>query len=214
MIQLWGRLSAFNVQKVLWALYETGQPFEHIVVGGDAGGLNEPSFLLMNPNGRIPVLKDGDFVLWESHAIAQYLVDQYAPHLIHPDTRGRAEVRQWMDWSQTELQPPFMDLFWGSVRMPKEKQDANFNRRANQRTTQAMNILDAHLAHSSYLAGENFSLADIPAGTCLYRYFAMGEINRPDLPYLKRWYAHLCERPAYQKTVMLPFDDLIGKENF
>lgn len=214
MICLWGRFSAFNVQKAHWALCETGQAFEHINAGGDAGGLDEPSFRIMNPNGRIPVLKDADFVLWESQAITQYLIEKYAPALAADGIQSRALARQWMDWSQTELQPAFMDLFWGVVRMPKEKQDPVANTRANKRTNQALRLLDTHLADRLYLAGDDFSIADIPAGTCLYRYYEMAEIDRPQLPNVERWYAKLCERPAYRKAVMLPFGELIGKESF
>ncbi len=214
MIRIWGRASAFNLQKAYWAVLETDRPHERIDAGGDFGGLTDPDFVARNPNGRIPVLDDNGFTLWESHAIVRYLCDQYAPALIPSDAQTRGLASQWMDWSQTTLQPAFMDLFWGGVRTPKEKQSAAFVERALRRTLDALSILENELSNHAYLVGNSFSLADIPAGTHLYRFFEMDGIERPALPHVSAWYARLQERPAYQQAVMVPFDDLIGKESF
>lgn len=214
MIRIWGRASAFNLQKAYWALLETDQPYERIDAGGDFGGLDSPDFLARNPNGRIPVIDDDGFVLWESQAIVRYLAEQHAPALLPDDVQGRALASQWMDWAQTNLLPPALDLFWGGVRMPKGKQDAAFVARALKRTIAALTLLDEELSTHDYLVGNNFSLADIPAGTCLYRFFEMERIERPELAHVSAWYARLSDRPAYQQAVMVPFDDLIGKESF
>lgn len=214
MIRIWGRASAFNLQKAYWALLETGQSHERIDAGGDFGGLEAPDFLARNPNGRIPVIDDDGFVLWESQAIVRYLADKHAPKLIPDSVQGRALAAQWMDWSQTTLQPAFMDLFWGGVRMPKEKQSADFVAKSLQRTLTAFSILEEALSTSAFLAGDRFSVGDIPAGTHLYRFFEMDDIDRPALPHVSAWYEQLRDRPAYQKAVMVPFDDLVGKESF
>ena len=63
-ITVWGRRSAFNVQKVLWTLDELGLQYEHRNAGGSFGGLNAPEFLAMNPHGRVPVLVDGELTVW------------------------------------------------------------------------------------------------------------------------------------------------------
>ncbi|MCE7997575.1 MAG: glutathione S-transferase [Rhodobiaceae bacterium] len=214
MIRIWGRASAFNLQKAYWTLLETGQPHERIDAGGDFGGLDATDFLARNPNGRIPVIDDDGFVLWESQAIIRYLSEHYAPDLMPGSARERALAAQWMDWSQTTLQPAFMDLFWGGVRMPKDKQDSSFVRGALSRTVTALSLLDKELATRAFLVGDSLTVADIPAGTHLYRFFEMEDIEHPDLPHVTAWYARLRERPAYQRAVMVPFDDLIGKESF
>ncbi len=214
MIRIWGRASAFNLQKAYWALLETGQPYERIDAGGDFGGLDSSEFLVRNPNGRIPVIDDDGFVLWESQAIVRYLAEQHAPALLPDDVQGRALASQWMDWAQTSLLPAALDLFWGGVRTPKEKQSAAFVERALKGTIAALTLLDEELSIHDYLVGNNFSLADIPAGTCLYRFFEMDGIERPELAHVSAWYARLSVRPAYQQAVMVPFDDLIGKESF
>src|ERR1700733_9016382 len=73
MLRIWGRRSAFNVQKAMWLIGELGLPHTHIDAGGAFGGLDEPAFLAMNPHGRIPVIDDDGLVVWESHAILRYL---------------------------------------------------------------------------------------------------------------------------------------------
>ena len=81
MITLWGRYSSINVQKAAWALDELGLEYTPVDAGGDAGGLDAPAFRAMNPHGRVPVLKDGETVVWESNAVVRYLYAAYGPPL-------------------------------------------------------------------------------------------------------------------------------------
>ena len=73
MLTIWGRKNSINVQKVLWACDELGLDFDRIDAGLAFGVNNTPEYKRMNPNGLVPVLKDGDFVLWESHVIVRYV---------------------------------------------------------------------------------------------------------------------------------------------
>ena len=112
-ITLWGRKSSANVQKVLWTLAELSLPYEHIPAGGDFGGLSDAAYLAMNPNGRIPTLKDGDLVVWESDAIVRYLAARYGAGTLWPeDPAERAIADQWMTWGTTELEVDWLWLFW------------------------------------------------------------------------------------------------------
>jgi glutathione S-transferase len=77
MLTIWGRRSSFNLQKVMWLVGELAVPHKHIEVGGKFGGLDTPEFLAMNPHGRIPVLQDGEAIVWESHTILRYLAARY-----------------------------------------------------------------------------------------------------------------------------------------
>jgi glutathione S-transferase len=104
MLKVWGRCSAFNVQKVMWVVAELGLPHEHIDVGGAFGGLDDPAFLAMNPHGRIPVIDDAGLVVWESHAIIRYLCARYGSGTLWPrDAAERSFADRWMDWSATTL---------------------------------------------------------------------------------------------------------------
>jgi glutathione S-transferase len=211
---LWGRLSSCNVQKAMWLLEELALPYAHVNAGGDFGGLDDPAYLAMNPHGRVPTLKDGDVVVWESEAILRYLAARYgAPALWSDDAAERAAVDQWLAWTAAALYRDWIDLFWARVRTPPERQDAETIEALRHRTADRYGFLDSQLAARPYIAGDAFSLADIAAGMTLYRWYEM-PIERPALPRLEAWYARLRERPAYRKAVCIPFDDLRSKLAF
>lgn len=213
-IMLWGRTSSCNVQKVLWTLEELSLPYAHVPAGGDFGGLDDPAYLAMNPNGRVPTLQDGNLVLWESDAIVRYLAMRYGAGTLWPEDVGEcARADQWMTWGTVELVPDWIALFWRLVRTPAALRDTAVIARHLEATSRRMRLLDRHLADHRYLAGDRFTMADIPAGMTLYRWYAM-DIERPQTPRVEEWNAQLCDRPAYKKGVCIPFDDLIGKENF
>ncbi|MDJ0945378.1 MAG: glutathione S-transferase [Kiloniellales bacterium] len=214
MLTLWGRRSAFNVQKVAWLIGELGLAHRQVEVGGAFGGLDDPKFLARNPHGRVPVIDDGGRVVWESHSILRYLAARHGSEALWPHDPGlRSLADRWMDWAQTTLQPDFMDLFWGFYRTPAAQRDWGAIRAAKARLEAHYRVLDRELAERDHLAGPDFTLADIPAGTTLYRYFAL-EIDRPMLPGLAAWYRRLCQRPAYQTHVMQPFDELLGRLDY
>ena len=212
MLKIWGRRSSFNVQKVLWLAGELGLAFEHVPAGGDYGGLDAPAFRTLNPHGRIPVLQDGDLAVWESHAILRYLAARYGQGAFWNDDPGvRALADGWMDWAETALQPAFLGgVFWGYYRTPEPQRDWPAINASLAATASLFQLLNAALATRPFLAGEHFTLADIPAGANLYRYYEL-DIERPSAPNVEAWYGRLKARPAYREHVMIPFDELKGK---
>ena len=214
MLRIWGRKDSFNVQKVLWLIDELDLAYEHIPLGGSFGGLDEPAFRAMNPHGKVPVIDDDGRVVWESHTILRYLAARHAAGSLWPDEPfARSLAERWMDWSLAHLQRDFMDLFWGYYRMPEPDRDLALIARATERCIQNFELLDRHLATQPYLAGERFTMADIPAGTSLYRYFGL-DVARPQVPQVEAWYARLQVRPAFQAQIMQPFDHLFGRRDF
>ncbi|MBM3601927.1 MAG: glutathione S-transferase [Alphaproteobacteria bacterium] len=214
MLKVWGRRNAFNVQKVMWLIGELGLPHSHVHAGGPYGGLDDPRFLAMNPHGRVPVIDDDGTIIWESHAIIRYLAARHGTGTLWPeDPADRSFADRWMDWSQASLQPDFMDLFWGYYRTPEKQRDWPTIRDRIERCKRHFRSLDRHLAGQPYLGGARFTMADLPAGTALYRYFNL-DIEHPDVPHVHAWYARLAERPASRHNVMLPFDDLKGRLAF
>jgi glutathione S-transferase len=212
MLKVWGRRSSFNTQKVMWLIGELELPHEHVEWGGRFGGLDDPAFLAMTPHGRIPVIRDGEAAVWESHTILRYLAARHSHgRFWSDDPVARARVDGWMDWSQTALQPDFlMGVFWGFFRTPPEQRNWPAINAALARTTFDLRKLDHLLEGRTFLLGETLSLADITAGTALYRYFEL-EIERPALPQVERWYRTLQQRPPYREHVMLPFEELRGR---
>lgn len=211
---LWGRKSSCNVQKAMWALEEVGVPYTRIDVGGDFGGLGDPGYLALNPHGRIPTLVDGDVVVWESEAIIRYVAARYGGGTLWPEApAARTAADQWMAWTASGLYPDWIALFWKLVRTPPPRRDTAAIARHLEATATRFQFLDQILRERRYIAGNTFSLADIPAGMTLYRWFEM-EVERPATPHVEAWYARLRERPAYRNAICIPFDDLIGKERF
>ena len=212
MLKVWGRRSSFNVQKVMWLIGELGLEHRHIDAGGNFGGLDTPDFLAMNPHGRIPVIRDDDAIVWESHAILRYLAARHgAGKFWSDDPLARARVDGWMDWSQTALQPDFLiGVFWGFFRTPEDKRNWPAIRAALARCARDFEKLDRLLEGRSFLLGDALTLAGITAGTSLYRYFEL-QIERPQLPQVERWYRRLQERPAFSEHVMIPFEELRGR---
>ena len=214
MLKVWGRPDAFNVQKVLWLIDELAIAHEHIPLGGSFGGLEDPAFRAMNPHGRVPVIDENGRIVWESHSIIRYLAARHGAGTLWPEQPyDRSLAERWMDWMLASLQRDFMDLFWGYYRTPEADRDLPLIARATERCAQHYALLDRHLAEQPYLAGEAFTMADIPAGTSLYRYFGL-DIERPSVPNVDAWYGRLSERPAYRSRVMLPFDHLFGRREF
>ncbi len=204
MIKIWGRRDSSNVQKVLWCCGELGVEFERVDIGGKFGGNKEKPYLEMNPNGLVPSVQDGDFVLWESNSIMRYLVDKYGQGKLLPVTpEGRADANRWMDWQLTTLGPALVPLFWSLVRTPAEKRDPNVITNALEKSSAAWAIVDRYLGNSPYIAGEVLTLGDIPIGVWAYRWFNL-PIERPLLAKLDGWYKRLCDRPVYQKHIMIP----------
>jgi glutathione S-transferase len=215
MLRVWGRRSSFNTQKVLWLVGELGLAHEHIPAGGDFGRLDEPEFRALNPHGKVPVIEDDGAVVWESHACLRYLAATYRRGSFWAENpAGRAVVDGWMDWSQTALQPAFLNgVFWGYYRTPEAQRNWPAIGRNLARCTEYFGLLDTMLATRPYLLGDRLSLADIPAGTALYRYFEL-DIERPELPNVSAWYHRLQARSPYREHIMLPFAELRGKLDY
>ena len=115
-IEIFGRHTSYNVQKVLWIADELELEYSHIQIGGRFGGNDTDDFLLMNPFGKVPVLRHGDDLIWESNTIVRYLADSFSKDTwIASTPYERSLDERWMDWSIEKLEPAFVDVFWGST---------------------------------------------------------------------------------------------------
>jgi glutathione S-transferase len=204
MLTIWGRISSINVQKVVWAAGEVGQVFERIDLGGAFGGNREPAHLARNPNGLIPVLEDGEVCIWESNSIVRYLAARYGSGWIWDENPSiRADADRWLDWMISQLQPAMTPAFFGLVRKEPSHMRPEVIDPSVAKTEALMDILDAHLAGRSYLAGERFGMADIVVGTGAHRWLNM-PVARAQRPNLQRWYEAIAARPAARPALPLP----------
>ena len=214
MIKLWGRPNAYNVQKVMWALDELKIEYEQIDIGSHSGDLETTSFRQLNPHSTIPVIADGEDTIWQSNTIIRYLFAEYGSNAYTPTTPiQQSYVERWMDWELATLQPDVIGLFWCFYRTPEVDRDATKIEFHREHCTNHFRQLDRQLETQLYLAGDNFSMADICCATSLYRYFEMGiGVDKPKN--LMRWYDSVTNRPAYRKNIMVSFTELKGRLEF
>ena len=214
MIALWGRPSAYNVQKVMWTFGEIHISFSQKDIGSNSGDLESIEFKKLNPHSRIPVLVDGDVPIWESNTIIRYLFSEYGTKIFKPTNRIELTLlERWMDWELATLQPDVIGLFWGFYRTPEANRDSTKIKYHTQRCASHFRQLDQQLKTQAYLAGETFSMADICCATSLYRYFEMGiDVDQPKN--LMQWYDRMVNRSAYRDNIMVPFTELKGRLEF
>jgi glutathione S-transferase len=198
MLKIWGRNTSINVQKAMWAVGELGLPYERIDVGGAFGKNNEPAYLAMNPNGLVPTLEEDGFVLWESNSIVRYLAAKQGGTLEPKDGKVRAKAHQWMDWQLSVMGPAITPVFWGLIRTPPDKRDANAIAAGKEKTTAACKILDEQLGRTRFVAGDDFSYGDIPVGVMTRRYMELVP-ERPKMANLERWFGEIGKRSAFQE---------------
>lgn len=200
-MRVYGRSASSNVQKVLWCCGEIGLPVELLDIGAAFGGLRTPGYLALNPNGVMPTLDDGGFVLWESNVIVRYLAARHSAGALWPvDPRARAEAERWMDWQQTTLAAPMGVAFRAWLKQPPDALAAEQPRAALEKAGEAWRILEARLADCPYVGGIGLTIGDIALGNAVHRWFRL-PVERPDLPNVRSWYERLCERPAYRQHV-------------
>jgi len=205
-LTIWGRANSVNVQKVLWCLAELDLAYERIDAGMAFGKNDQPEYLAMNPNGRVPTLVDGDYVLWESNSIMRYLnLAHGKASPIYPQSpQARAAVDRWLDWTLSTLQPVDRPVFWALVRTPKEKRDMVAIQKDVDAEAVVWRIPEALLATRRYIEGDQFTIADIALGAFARRWFGVGGVTKPKLPNLERWFALISERPGFQKFIAPP----------
>ena len=203
-LRIWGRMSSINVQKVVWTARELGLAFERIDAGGAFGGNRTPEYLRMNPNGKIPVIDDDGFVLWESNAIVRYLAARHGSGTLWPnDLRQRADADRWMDWHATELMPAMRNAFMQMIRTAPESRSQQLIDESNAATEPLMAILEEHLAGRHYLCAQQFTVADIAVGASVHRWFGLPQPHAPRAN-VQAWYRRLMTRPAVAGVLTLP----------
>jgi len=207
MIKLWGRPTSANVKKILWTLDELAVDFENIKVGGVYGGLDDPAFLKINPNGLIPAIKDGNLILWESNTIVRYLAARYGKGLLWiDDCAKRASAEKWMDWVITTIYQPYKDILSQNVRLPDDARDPELLTKAIEEFEKGLAVLDRDLQLQKWLSGENFGVGDIIPGVFVHIYYVLDIKRNNTFLAVEQWYKNLKIRPAYKKNVMVPIE--------
>jgi glutathione S-transferase len=198
MLTILGRVNSINVRKVLWLCGELGLDYEREDWGQGFRDVKDPDYLALNPNGLVPVIRDGDFVLWESDAIVRYLAQKHGRDDLYPEgPEERAIVEQWMNWYGTGFGQSFRYAFHALIRKNPAFADKTLIDESLRACAGRVAILDAHLARTGpYVAGPDFTLADILMGAGVNRWMHM-PADKPPCPAVAAYYQRLGEHPAY-----------------
>lgn len=197
MLKLLGRKTSGNVQKVLFALEETGTPYTREDYGRQFENTKTTDYLAMNPTAKVPTLIDGDTVMWESNTILRYLADTYANQLTGSSTAERTQVERWMDFLLAAVNPGYLAGFKGSKLEPSER-PAGFDGQIADLHAQ-MNIIDAHLNAKSFVALNKLTIADIALAPIMGRCLNF-PYERASMPALESWFDAMSQRPAFKSA--------------
>jgi glutathione S-transferase len=203
-IKIWGRANSGNVKKVLIVAEELNIPYERIDAGLQYGIVDTPEYRRLNPNGRIPTVEDGDFVLWESNSICRYFAMKYGGEALYPnDPAIRAGIDRWLDWVLSTVVPAEVPVFQATIRTPPEKHDKAAIAANVKKVADIYQIADNRLGDREYLE-RDVSLADLVLGIFVYRYLKNTFLERPTHKNLEAWCERLMQRPSYKKHVVHP----------
>ncbi|WP_240230372.1 glutathione S-transferase family protein [Devosia lacusdianchii] len=173
MLKVLGRVTSINVRKVLWALDELGLAYEREDWGLPLRDPKVPEFLALNPNGQVPVLVEGEFVLWESNAILIYLAEREG-RLLPAQLELRAVALQWLGWQASELNPPWGYAVNALIRKTPGYDDPTKVADSIARWSAKMDLLEAQLARTgAFVAGGEFTIADIAVALSVHRWMAI-----------------------------------------
>ena len=194
MIELLGRATSGNVQKVIFLLEELGLPYERKDYGRQFQNTTTPEYSAMNPMQKVPTLVDGDTVVWQSNTILRYLANKAKSPLYPADPAQRSQVERWMDWLLAELNPAYLAGFRDAKKAEGERAPDTATNLANE-----LKLLEGALAKSPWAAGARFSLADVALGPIVKRCIAF-PLGLPAMPKTQAWVGELQKRPAFQKA--------------
>jgi glutathione S-transferase len=195
MVRLYYAERSGNCRKVHLALLEVGADYQLVHVDLAARDQKKPEFLAMNPNGKVPTLVDGDFVLWESNAILWYLAEKYpAKRLVPEDHILRARLAQMLFWQTCELQPTVSKLVHAAT---KEPADPAAVTAAREEVTRVLGVLGGIVAGQTAVVGGELTIADLALGPNVERAVATG-VTLPES--LTPWLEAMRSRPSWKKV--------------
>jgi glutathione S-transferase len=200
-LRILGRPNSFNVRKVLWACDEIGIPFEREDYGRGYRPTNTPEFLKLNPTGQVPVVIDDGIVMRESNSIVRYLAAKHrAKHLYPEEFNERQAIEQWMDWVAYDVTHALRGAFLGGQLKEEPWTNVWYVAQGRKDLIDCMHLVNDHfLANGPYVMGSSFTIADIPLGLVVNRWFSLTDLQRPDLTAVRSYFDLLSERPAYRR---------------
>lgn len=195
-----------NTRKVLTVAYHLGMAPETQIVNLPAGEQRTPDYRQINPNGMTPTLRDGDFVIWESNAIMQYLASKKPNSLWPDDARSRADISRWQFWDVAHWAPACSALMYEKLikkRLGIGEPDAAAVKQGEEKFHRFAPVLDDHLQRRDYLVGNDVTLADISVA-CYLMYAEQCQLPIENYTNLQNWFARIEKLDAWRKAAPPP----------
>jgi glutathione S-transferase len=200
MLTLYGQVAS-RAARCMWALAELQVPYALHKVNQSAGESRTPEYMKVNPNGRVPALRDGELVMFESMAINLYLAQKFGAGSLWPaDPQDQARALMWSFWSQNEVEIHVVDLLRHRFLYPPEKRKPELAEAAVAALPKPLAVLDGALSGHEYLAGKSFSVADLNVASVLGLGNIYKQLDMAPYENVNRWLERCLSRPAHQKV--------------
>ena len=197
MLELYAFPLSGNSRKATLTLEEVGAEYTYHQIELMQGGQKQPDYLAINPNGKVPTLRDGDHLLWESSAIMLYLAEKFpVAGLIPTNPAKRGQLYQWLVWQPGTYNPPLSALNAQLIFTPPDQQDPQAIEQLRETVKQNSRIIEDQLGEQEFLLG-NFSLADI---VMLPHLSAAAEREVELAENMQAYLARLQSRPSWKKV--------------
>ncbi|KAL5076936.1 hypothetical protein RYX36_015920 [Vicia faba] len=205
-VKVYGSIRAACPQRVLACLIEKGIEFEIVHVDLDKGEQKHPEFLLLQPFGQVPAIEDGDFKLFESRAIVRYYAEKYAdrgPDLLGSTLEEKAMVDQWLEVEAHNFNDLCFNIMFNLVILPRmgKPGDIGLVQRCEEKLEKVFDVYESRLSKSTYLAGDNFSLADLSHLPGIGHLIEEAKMRHlvSERKNVKAWWEKISSRPAWKK---------------
>lgn len=196
-----------NCRKVLMTAMHLGIPLETQAIGLRTGEHRAPEYLKLNPNGLVPTLVDGDFVLWESNAIMQYLASKTPGNTLWPsDERARADIARWQYWDVAHWVPAHRTHTWENMIKPLfglGQPDAAELKKGEEKFHRFTGVLNGHLANRDFLVGKTLTLADLSVAPYLM-YAQPSRFPLEGYANVRRWFGQIEALSIWRETTPPP----------
>ena len=190
--------------RVVWFCEEIGLDYRLQTVEMFSDAMKRPEYLAINPLGKVPAIEDGDFVLWETSAILQYLDAKYGDGRLMPprDTAAGALAIQWLDYGENPLTVIMGEIAAHSGPMPEDRRIPALVDRGREVAPQIVGVIERALGEQDWILGDDFSAADIMLAFGLMIADYLGYVNDAT-PRSRAYLARAMARPAFQRAAAL-----------
>lgn len=198
-MRLHGFAMSPNTRRAQLTLEESGLPYELLPVDLMSGAQKQPDYLALNPTGRVPVLVEGDFKLWESNAIIEYIAALVPERGLGPkNPRERAELSRWMFMNAAHLSPAQAHIFAHSIRLPEDQRIPKLVENGRLEVDRCLGPLNDYLEGRDYIL-DRFTIADIAISASLGM-AAMLSIDLTKFANVTAWLDRTRARPSWKKV--------------